>query len=221
LAVNERLARLVENSIMQQQPTHTWMDLKAHLLTKLLSILNPKVIGTLLNDHSVLRREIRLVAECLLDLENPLLNRLEREMTVDMVVADALGYGAIEAFCWDDSVLEVRVEGPQRILIRRGESFELTLIEFRSLEQLYLITGRLLGTPSKPIDPPQQRPRVRGAGELLADGAHPSQPAATAATALPTTPTASPASAHPAAAPAAARTAGLRPIRQDVLLCRH
>jgi hypothetical protein len=71
---------------------------------------------------------------------------MEREYTIEQIVADAVGFGPLEMLFADDRVAEIRVEGPDRIMVRRGESFEKADVAFRSLEHLYLIAGRLLGT---------------------------------------------------------------------------
>src|SRR5262245_66139433 len=113
----------------------TWMDLTTLLHARLVSLLDLKAVASL-TDPSVVRREVWLVVERLLDEANPLFNRWECELTIEQVVADALGFGPLEVLFSDDRVQEVRVDEPDRIRVRLGEEDVLAGIPFRSLEQL-------------------------------------------------------------------------------------
>jgi pilus assembly protein CpaF len=135
-------------------PSKTWKDLKDYLHARLVAVVDWRKAARL-SDPAILRREVRLVVERLLDEANPLLNLMEREATILHVVADALGLGPLEMLFGDDRVQEIRVDGPDRILVRRGGAFEPADVTFlfRSLEQLYLISGRLLAEGGEPADP--------------------------------------------------------------------
>lgn len=128
------------------------MDLKSHLLAQLVRLLDEREVARI-TGPSALRREVRLVVERLLDEANPLLNRWEQEMTIDQVVADALGFGPLEGLFADDRVQEVEVHGPDSVRVRLVDRSAPANIPFRNLEQLYLIAARLLGAPGRPVEP--------------------------------------------------------------------
>src|SRR5258708_32573093 len=91
--------------------------------------------------------EFRLVVERLVDSENPLLNRMERERLICDVLADAFGFGPLEYYFNDDRVSEILVQAPHRIEVRRNGRLELIEASdlFRDVEQLHLIIERLVG----------------------------------------------------------------------------
>jgi hypothetical protein len=117
----------------------SYAELKNHLHARLVGILAGKFLDGL---PPV---EFRLVVERLVDTENPLLNRMERERLICDVLADAFGFGPLEHFFNDDRVTEVLVVAPDRIQVRRCDRLELaTSWEwFRDAEQVQLIIDRL------------------------------------------------------------------------------
>jgi len=129
---------------VHDSPEVSWMDFQACLLSRLVSALDAGAVASI-PDPAVLRLEVRLVVERLLDEENPLFNLAEREMTIQAVVADALGFGPLERLFDDDCVQEIRVDGPDKVLVRRAADFEPSEVPFRDADQLWLITARLLG----------------------------------------------------------------------------
>jgi len=121
----------------------SWMELKDYLHARLVSVIDLHMLASL-TDPAVVRHEVRLVVERLLDVEEPLFNRVERETTIEAFVADALGFGPLEWLFDDDRVQEVRTDGPAT-LVCRGADFEPSCVPFRDEHQLRLITRRLLG----------------------------------------------------------------------------
>jgi pilus assembly protein CpaF len=71
------------------------MELKNHLHATLVRLIDPRRVANL-KGPGVLRLELRLVVERLIDELDPLLNRMERERTILEVVADAVGFGPLE-----------------------------------------------------------------------------------------------------------------------------
>lgn len=129
----------------------SWLELKNKLHLELVRVVDWRRAATL--DPRALRLELRLVVERLLDRLNPLVNRLERERTIEEVLADAVGFGLLEAYFGDDRVQEIWVEGPDKIRVRCGDAILSAQFSFQSRDQLYLITERLLKASGQTLDP--------------------------------------------------------------------
>jgi hypothetical protein len=127
----------------QECQTKSFADLKDFLHARLVRVIDLRRLAAISNQQ-LLHREVRLVVERLTDTENPLLNLMERERLIDEILDDTFGFGPLEMLFHNQRVREVRVESPEHILVRLHESLQPAETAFRSLEQLYLICGRLL-----------------------------------------------------------------------------
>src|SRR5947209_20006980 len=89
----------VATGLYAEPVTRTWEDLKRLIHGKLVEKLDLSRVGDLEGD--ALRREIRLVVEYLIDTENPLLNRMERERLIHDVLDETFGFGPLEVLLQD------------------------------------------------------------------------------------------------------------------------
>jgi hypothetical protein len=122
----------------------SWEDLRNFLHRRLVDILAGAIAdGKRLEGLPPV--EFRLVVERLVDTENPLCNRMERERLIDEVLDDAFGFGPLGYLFNDDRVSEILVQAPDRIEVRRNGRLELAEAwhRFRDVEQLRLIIDRL------------------------------------------------------------------------------
>src|SRR5262245_41087216 len=124
-----------------QPPGRTWMDLIGYLRDRFVRLVDWNKARSM-EDRQAAERALRAIVERLVDEENVLINLMERERLVDEVLDEVLGFGPLHALFADDKVQEIRVEGPDQIHVRCGESFTASEICLRSLEQLYVICGR-------------------------------------------------------------------------------
>jgi len=132
-------------------PGRTWTDLKVYLQARFVRLVDWNKARSL-DDRQTAERALREIVERLVDEENVLINLMERERLVDEVLDEVLGFGPLHALLADNKVQEIRVEGPDQIHVRCGEYFTASEICLRSLEQLYVICGRLLGTFDRPFE---------------------------------------------------------------------
>jgi hypothetical protein len=138
----------------RESQTRTWADLKDLVHAKLVSAIDLDRVASI-PDPRLLGREFRSVVERLTDAENPLVNRMERKRLVDEVLDDAIGFGPLEILFQDEKVREIRVQSPGSVLVRQQESLAPAETVFRSLEQLYVICGRLLSVAQgERVEPP-------------------------------------------------------------------
>jgi pilus assembly protein CpaF len=116
---------------------------------RLLTELSPTVDA---NNAEVVRRSLeRIFNETLLEEGLPL-SRGERNELFEQIVADVLGFGAIEPLLNDDSVTEVLVNGPNQVFIERDGVLWETDIHFRSNAEVYRIIDRIVAPLGRRVD---------------------------------------------------------------------
>ncbi|MGE3807877.1 MAG: hypothetical protein AB7K24_24700, partial [Gemmataceae bacterium] len=126
----------------------SFADLIDYLAARFVRIVDPKKVSR--EDPAALR-EARLLVEQLLDRENALLNRMERERAIDDVMDVLFGFGPLEMLLRFDRVEEIEISGPQQIKIRPEPAAEnIGNFHFRDLHQLNLISDRLSGGEPAP-----------------------------------------------------------------------
>ncbi len=124
--------------------------LKRALHTKLIDKLDLTKVGDLEGDR--FRKEIRVVVEHLGDVENTLLNRIERDRLVDEVMDEVLGLGPLELILKDPSVSDILINGLKKIYCERGGVMEKSKVEFRNNQQLLRIVDRIGSKVGRPVD---------------------------------------------------------------------
>ncbi|HEV2946481.1 MAG TPA: hypothetical protein VGX70_03840 [Gemmataceae bacterium] len=140
-------------SLTQKKRDRSWSALKDYLHARLVRVIDLRRAATI-TDPQLLQREVRLVVERLVDTENPLLNRMERERLIDEILDDTFGFGPLGMLFHNDRVREIRVDGSQQIMVRKKESFEPAETAFRGVEQVYLVCARLLSAAQgKEVEP--------------------------------------------------------------------
>ncbi|MDG2469030.1 MAG: hypothetical protein P8M80_07110 [Pirellulaceae bacterium] len=137
LAGNNLLKSTAPNSKSDEFET-----LKRTLHTKLIDKLDLTKVGDLEGDR--FRKEIRRVVEHVGDVENTLLNRIERDRLVDEVMDDVLGLGPLELILKDPSVSDILINGPKKIYCERGGVMEKSKVEFRNNQHLLRIVDGIV-----------------------------------------------------------------------------
>src|SRR6266849_6730837 len=128
-----------------QRPMSRWQDQRAaqgasqreHALEEMRQKMHQFVIhelGPLLTDQRVSENELRRqVDEQLLralSQERLALTGPERQLLVQSVTDDVLGYGPIDKLLRDDTLTEIMVNGPDHIYIERSGRLVLTDVKF-------------------------------------------------------------------------------------------
>jgi hypothetical protein len=117
-------------------------ELRWHIHRLLVEKLDLSLVAT--RDKVMLRREIRLVVERLLDTENPLLNRMERERLIDEVLDEAFGFGPLEVLFKNPAVQDIIILDAEAIRVRCEEGFVPCEVRFRDASHLIQVMDRLL-----------------------------------------------------------------------------
>lgn len=82
------------------------------------------------------RSALRRVIEHICDVENPLLNAMERESLIESILDDMLGCGPLERLLRDSRVEEILVVAPDQVWVRRGDRRERSDVTFDDQEHL-------------------------------------------------------------------------------------
>ena len=124
--------------------------LKRLIHGKLVEKLDLTRLGDLEGDS--LRREIRLVVEHLCDVENPLLNRSERERLIEEVLDETFGFGPLEILLKEANVADIMINGPKNVFIERDGRIQRSSVTFRDNDHLMQILDRIVSKVGRRID---------------------------------------------------------------------
>jgi pilus assembly protein CpaF len=132
-------------------PTDAISDVKSRVMTELLARL-----GTRLNDrtlteaqlHGMVRDELGKIV----DAQNLLLSREERNQILQEVGDDALGLGPLQRLLDDRTITEIMVNGPATIYVERSGVISRTPFRFTDEEQLRRVIDRIVARVGRRID---------------------------------------------------------------------
>ena len=124
--------------------------LRERIHNRLVDKLDLSRLGTIEGDR--LRREVRLVVEHLIDNEETLLNRRERDTLVEEVLDQALGLGPLEALLKDPTISDILINGPQSVYVERHGRIVKSDVRFASNAQLLRIIDRIVSKVGRRID---------------------------------------------------------------------
>ncbi|HNR46819.1 MAG TPA: CpaF family protein [Anaerolineaceae bacterium] len=140
-------ARVPMPSMGGQQDKYT--DIKNRVQTKLLTTLNPQMDVSRVDE---VRRAILELFEQILDEENIVLSRPERNRMFEQIVAEILGFGPLSALLDDESTTEIMVNGYKNIYVeRKGKLFKVPMA-FESNEHVMRIIERIVAPLGRRID---------------------------------------------------------------------
>jgi pilus assembly protein CpaF len=111
------------------------------------------------------RNEIRLVAERLLEIENPLFSSSQRTQFIQDLLDEIIGLGPLEKLLRDASLTEILVNSANQVYVERMGRLEESPVHFRDESQLLDIIQRIVGRVGRRVD--QTSPIVDA---RLADG---------------------------------------------------
>jgi pilus assembly protein CpaF len=150
-----------------QQPAARWQEQRAsqgvnqrqHQLEEMRQKMHQFVIhelGPLLTDQRASEAELRRqVDEQLLRAlaqERIALTVAERQLLVQSVTDDVLGYGPIDQLLRDDSITEVMVNGPDHVYVERTGKLTLTEVKFADETHLRRIIDKIVSQVGRRVD---------------------------------------------------------------------
>jgi pilus assembly protein CpaF len=130
----------------------TFIDLKSRIHNKLIQDLDPTMDVTKTDE---VRQTIEEMYDALLQQENLIIGRADRQRLLEQIVAEILGYGPIEPLLSDDTITEVMVNGPNAVYIERAGKVEPVDIKFENDDHVLRIIDRIVSPLGRRIDESQ------------------------------------------------------------------
>ncbi len=127
----------------------TQQDLKTRVQNRLIAELDPRM--DLTNAEQV-RRTVEETFSSVLEAEQIVLTRVERNRLFEAIAAEILGFGPIEPLLNDESITEVMVNGPQQVYIERRGKLEKTDITFESDDHVMRVIDRIISPLGRRCD---------------------------------------------------------------------
>jgi len=127
----------------------TYQDLKTRVQNKLIAGLDPGMDVTKTNEVRVTIQEL---FESILNEENIILTRPERNRLFEQISAEILGLGPIQPLLEDDTITEVMVNGAKNIYIERKGKIYRVPLSFESNAHVMLIIDRIVAPIGRRVD---------------------------------------------------------------------
>ncbi len=129
--------------------TGTYFDLKSRVQNKLLAELDPGMDITKTDD---VRRTILDLFEQILNEENIVLSRPERQRLFEQITAEILGFGPLQPLLEDDSITEIMVNGPRNIYVERKGKLVRVPVAFEGNDHVMRVIDRIVAPLGRRID---------------------------------------------------------------------
>jgi len=127
----------------------TYFDLKTRVQNKLLAELDPSMDISRTDD---VRRTIMELFEQILNEENIVLSRPERQRLFEQITAEILGFGPLQPLLEDDSITEIMVNGPKNVYVERKGKIVRVPITFESNDHVLRVIDRIVAPLGRRID---------------------------------------------------------------------
>ncbi len=124
-------------------------DLKQRVKTELISQLDPNMDLSKTNE---VRSKIKGLFDQIVESENIVLTRAERDRLFEEVTADIIGFGPIEPLLQDPTVNEVMVNGPNQVYVEQKGKLVLTDVRFDNDEHVRRIIDRIVSPLGRHVD---------------------------------------------------------------------
>jgi pilus assembly protein CpaF len=134
---------------IQSQVTDAQRSLKDRVKRKLISELDPSVDTTQIDE---VRQRLKSLFDQIIEAENLVLTRAEKERLFEELAADVIGFGPIEPLLSDASVSEVMVNGPKKVYFERKGRLLLSDVQFDDDEHVRRIIDRIVSPLGRHVD---------------------------------------------------------------------
>ena len=134
---------------VQPQVTEAQRSLKERVKRKLISELDPSVDT---NQIEEVRTRLKSLFDQIIEAENLVLTRAEKERLFEELAADVIGFGPIEPLLSDASVSEVMVNGPKKIYFERKGRLMLSDVQFDDDDHVRRIIDRIVSPLGRHVD---------------------------------------------------------------------
>lgn len=151
MSLYERLNQVQSNIEQEAQRTKVLEDLTERVHQSLIKELGPELYNDRL-DESELQRRIDEKLQHLVTLEKTQLDLRERNMLIESIKNEVIGYGPIDKYLKDDSVTEVMVNAYDQIYIEKDSKIIKTPERFISEAHLRRLIDKIVSLVGRRID---------------------------------------------------------------------
>src|SRR5579859_5533988 len=134
---------------IQSQATEAQRSLKERVKRKLISELDPT---TDTNEIDEVRHRLKNLFDQIIEAENLVLTRAEKERLFEELAADVIGFGPIEPLLNDATISEVMVNGPKKIYFERKGRLLLSDVQFDDDDHVRRIIDRIVSPLGRHVD---------------------------------------------------------------------
>ena len=124
-------------------------DIKSRVQNRLIAELDPKMD---ISQTEEVRATIEELFDAILNEENIILSRGERQRLFEQIVAEILGLGPLQPLLADPTLTEIMVNGAKSIYVERNGKIEPTNLTFESDDHLMRIIDRIVAPLGRRID---------------------------------------------------------------------
>jgi pilus assembly protein CpaF len=129
--------------------------------TRVYSKISPaEVLGRLKINPGRVRRDLRAVVLRVIDEDKMVLTGAQKELMVQRILDDVLGFGPIEPLLNDPSISEIMINGPHLIFIERGGCLSRSQAVFENDQHLMNVIDRMVAPIGRRVD--ESSPMVDG-----------------------------------------------------------
>ncbi len=127
-----------------------YTELKANIHKKIVEELE----GEALDDQTSEEEwdEIKQLIDTILQEENEMLTRQEREKVIQEIIAEMKGFGPIDTLLNDEDISEVMVNHAKQIYVERKGKLELSPVQFRDDDHVMRIIEKIVSPLGRRID---------------------------------------------------------------------
>jgi pilus assembly protein CpaF len=134
---------------VQTQVTEAQRSLKDRVKRKLISELDPSIDTNKIDE---VRQRLKSLFDQIIEAENLVLTRAEKERLFEELAADVIGFGPIEPLLTDPTVSEVMVNGPKKIYFERKGRLLLSDVQFDDDDHVRRIIDRIVSPLGRHVD---------------------------------------------------------------------
>jgi pilus assembly protein CpaF len=134
---------------VQTQANEAQRSLKERVKRKLISELDPSLDTAQAEE---VRHRLKSLFDQIIEAENLVLTRAEKERLFEELAADVIGFGPIEPLLNDSTVSEVMVNGPKKIYFERKGRLLLSDVQFDDDEHVRRVIDRIVSPLGRHVD---------------------------------------------------------------------
>lgn len=105
-----------------------------------------------IKDEKLMKQTIEEQLTCVLQEENVMLNRTQKNEFLQLLIHEILGFGPLEQLLADETTTDIMVIGPERVYVERRGKIYKTNVQFRDNAHLMRIIDRILAPLGRRVD---------------------------------------------------------------------